>query len=124
MNISKLFLESIPPRCQQIFKYVVTGPETDSTHNRKQLVRLFHALKTSAKMAGFNDLSSLAQVAETASENERNFCNINKFAQYLQSAVSTPEILAQSNPKYQEILAGFKSNQPQNTTKGDRNDSQ
>ena len=126
MDIIQLFLESIPARCHQITKHVRQNPQSDPQNNKKQLIRLFHALKTSAKMAGFDDLSSLAKLAEAASENEGNYNNIKKFALYLESAVSNPEILVQSNPQYQDILAGFKFNQSRNanSTKGDRHDYQ
>lgn len=109
MNVLKIFLNTVPQRSRQIHHFVQQAQRSEQYENpQKQLVRLFHSLKSSAIMAGCKDLSILAELAEKIATDPSSLPAISLFADYLDNAASNPDILSSSHPEYNLVLSGLR----------------
>jgi len=104
MNIAQLFLKTIPARGSQIQLFTNRIQVDFNSDAWIHLKRLFHSLKSSAIMAGFSDLSTLAKLAEKSAEKQTNVQAIDNFGKLLESGADHPETLKADNVRYQEII--------------------
>jgi len=103
MNVTTLFLNSIADRGIEIQKYTAALSVHDTTDPWTQLRRLFHSLKSSAAMAGFDHLAHLAALAESATHRHTAKTAISDFAVLLTQSNNTPDRLTPANPLFEKI---------------------
>lgn len=103
MNVSTFFLKSIADRGIEIQKWSAALNHADTPEPWHHLKRLFHALKSSAAMAGFRHLSDIAALAETAAEQRSDKHAFSDFATLLTRGARAPDMFEPSHPLFEKI---------------------
>lgn len=107
MNVAQIFLNTVSNRSAQILDFVAQADSNADSDAWRQLKRIFHSLKSSAVMAGFPDLSLLAEHAEKITDLRLDTRPLIHLSKLLNDATMTPDLLLADNPRFQSIQTEF-----------------